>query len=117
MSTNIPNGVTTIGYWAFTGCTGLKKVIVSDIAAWCRIKFSDYYDNNPLYYAHHLYSDEKNEITDLVIPKEVTTIGECAFICCTGLTSVNIPNSVTSIGEYNQEIKGVTNVEIIPVST
>ena len=39
-----------------------------------------------------------------------------AFYYCRGLTSVTIPNSVTSIGEYNQEIKGETNVEIIPVS-
>ena len=32
------------------------------------------------------------------------------------IASVTIPDSVTSIGEYNQEIKGETNVEIIPVS-
>ena len=47
----------------------------------------------------------------------VTSIGSYAFISCWGLTSITIPNSVTSIGEYNQEIKGETNVEIIPVST
>ena len=46
----------------------------------------------------------------------VTTIGEIAFSGCSELTSVIIPNSVTTIGEYNQEIKGKTNVEIIPVS-
>ena len=40
----------------------------------------------------------------------------CKYKDCTSLTSVTIPNSVTSIGEYNQEIKGKTNVEIIPVS-
>ena len=28
----------------------------------------------------------------------VTSIGDCAFAYCTGLTSVTIPNSVTSIG-------------------
>ena len=30
----------------------------------------------------------------------VTSIGECAFYYCSGLTSVTIPNSVTSIGAY-----------------
>ena len=30
----------------------------------------------------------------------VTTIGDYAFLSCTGMTSVEIPNSITSIGEY-----------------
>ena len=33
----------------------------------------------------------------------------------TGCKTTFIPESVTCIGEYNQEIKGETNVEIIPV--
>lgn len=45
----------------------------------------------------------------------VTRIGENAFNNCTGLTSISIPASVTFTGEYNQEIKGETNVEIISV--
>ena len=45
----------------------------------------------------------------------VTSIGVAAFSLC-GVTTITIPEGVTSIGEYNQEIKSETNVEIIPVS-
>ena len=98
-SVTIPNSVTSIGDYAFNGCSGLKKVIVPnfDIKNWCSIKFGDYYAN-PLFYAHHLYSDKNTEITKLIIPNDVTSIGSYAFNGCSGLTSVTIPNSVTSIG-------------------
>ena len=38
-------------------------------------------------------------LTSITIPNSVTTIGEDAFANCSGLTSINIPNSVTTIGE------------------
>ena len=57
-----------------------------------------------------------NGLTSITIPNSVTSIGNNAFEMCSSLTSITIPNSITSIGEYNQEIKGKTNVEIIPVS-
>ena len=37
-------------------------------------------------------------MTSVTIPNSVTSIGEHAFYECSGLTSVTIPNSVTSIG-------------------
>ncbi|MBR3066244.1 MAG: leucine-rich repeat domain-containing protein [Prevotella sp.] len=94
-SVTIPNSVTSIGNYAFDGCYGLKKVIVKDIAAWCGINFG----SNPLSYAHHLYSDENTEITNLIIPNSVTSIGGSAFSGCSGLTSVTIGSGVTSIGD------------------
>ena len=38
-------------------------------------------------------------LTSLTIPSSVTSIGESAFSGCSGLTSLTIPSSVTSIGE------------------
>ena len=46
----------------------------------------------------HLYLNGK-EVTNLVIPNCVTTIGDSAFRNCSGLISITIPNSVTSIGK------------------
>jgi len=134
-SITIPNSVTSIGGSAFYGCDGLKKVIVKDIAAWCGIKFGGSF-SNPLYYAKHIYSDEDTEITNLIIPNSVTSIGNfafsgcsvltsvtigsgvtsigyAAFQYCSGLTSVTIPNSVTSIGDYAFfHCSGLTSVTI-----
>jgi len=104
--------VTSIGSDAFSECSGLKKVIVKDIAAWCGIKFSGFY-SNPLHYAHHLYSDDNTEITNLVIPNSVTSIGDLAFRYCSSLTSVTIPNSVTSIGNSAfTSCSGLTSITI-----
>ena len=109
-SVTIPNSVTSIGDWAFENCRNLTSVHISDISAWCNIKFGDP-DSNPLSYAEHLYMNGK-EITELVIPDGVTTIGDYAFYNCSSLTSVTIPNSVTSIGsfafEYCSSLTSVT---------
>ena len=39
-------------------------------------------------------------LTSVTIPNSVESIGEKAFQGCSGLTSVTIPNSVTSIGQF-----------------
>ncbi len=43
---------------------------------------------------------ERYSLTSVVIPDSVTSIGEHAFSQCASLTSIVIPDSVTSIGEY-----------------
>ena len=110
----IPSSVTSIGSCAFLGCSGLKKVIVTDIAAWCGISFDDNYTSSyPFYYAKHLYSDENTEITDLVIPSFVPSIGSSAFQYCSGLKSVTITEGVTSIGNSAfYGCSGLTSVTI-----
>ena len=106
----IPKSVTSIGSWAFQNCSSLTSVTISDLAAWCRINFGDW--GNPLTAAHHLFLNDE-EVTDLVIPEGVTSIGDAAFSDCYGLTSVTIPSSVTSINIYAFRFcKGLTSVTI-----
>lgn len=83
----------------YSGCNALTKVIIDNLSSWCKISFQeDYYSNNPLYYAKHLYYSDNTEITELVIPEDVTTIGDYSFCGGSFITSVSLPNSVTYIG-------------------
>ncbi len=119
-SITIPGNVTYIDYWAFQGCSGLTSITIpasvtsikeetftdcnnltsvnyeGTLEQWLNISFYGF-DSNPLYYAHHLYIND-SEVTDLVIPEGVTSIGNYAFIGCYGLTSITIPDSVTNVG-------------------
>jgi hypothetical protein len=80
---------------AFYNCDNLASVHISDIAAWCKIAFEKA-TANPLYYTHHLFFDEE-EIRNLVIPEDVSIIGDYSFMLCDSLISVTIPSSVTTI--------------------
>ena len=52
-------------------------------------------------------------LTSVTIPNSVTSIGYSAFEGCSGLTSVTIPNSVTSIGQLAFYLcSGLTSVAI-----
>ena len=88
----MPVSVTSISNNAFSSCSGLEKVIVKDIASWCRINFTSSL-SNPLYYAKHMYSDEDTEITELIITNKVSRIGDYAFYNADNLSKIYIlPN-------------------------
>ena len=94
-SITIPESVTSIGSAAFSYCEGLTKAEFSSIESLCNIKFHSS-SSNPLYYAQHLYIDDK-EVTDLVIPETISYIRENTFVNCKGLNSVVIPDSGITI--------------------
>ena len=93
----IPDGVTNIENYAFSGCTGLKSVTIPNSVTSI---------GNYAFY-------QCSGLTSVTIGNSVTSIGEWAFSGCSGLTSVTIPNSVTSIGRYAfYNCSGLTSVTI-----
>ena len=79
---SIPNSVTSIGYYAFWGCTNLRNIKIPNNVE----SIGDYAFYNC------------TSLTSVTIPNSVTSIGNDAFYGCSSLTSVTIPDSVTSIG-------------------
>ena len=78
----IPDYVTSIGSYAFYGCSSLTSVTIPDSVT--SIGYSAF--------------DGCSDLTSVTIGEGVTSIGSGAFWNCSGLTSVTIPDSVTSIG-------------------
>ena len=115
-SVTIGNSVTSIGGNAFEGCSGLTSVHISDLTAWCKIYFFVAVNNppesNPLRYAHHLYLNG-TEITDLEIPNSVTSIGQYAFYGCSGLTTIKIPTTVALGDIGNSAFHDCDNLKLV----
>ena len=92
-SVYIPSTVTDIGEEAFMGCTGLERVEIPNLDAWCHIIFADP-TSNPLYYADHLFV-EGEELTDLELDwgvDYVPSFNEYSFAGFKGLKSITIRN-------------------------
>jgi hypothetical protein len=92
----IANGVNSIGWYAFEGCTGLTSVTVPGSVG------------SIGYYAFRYCS----ALTSITVPDGVLSIGNQAFRG-SGLTSVDIPGSVTTIGNFAfRSCTGLTAINV-----
>ena len=115
VSITIPASITEIAYDAFNGCNNLEAIYITDIAAWCSIRFASYSpepQSNPLYYAGNLYLNG-NLLTELVIPSGVTSIVDYAFYGCNSITNIIISEGVVGIGDY--AFSGCSNLQSITI--
>ena len=96
-SVTIPGSVTSIGVYAFDSCASLISVTIPDGVTSIGDSAFDYCTS----------------LTSVTIPGSVTSIGDSVFYHCTSLASVTIPDSVTSIGRYAfAYCKSLTSVAI-----
>lgn len=105
-SVSIGNGVTYIGVEAFRDCNALASVVIgSSVTEIQTSVFQGCTGLRQITLAEGLLAVgggwfQSLPITSVIIPDSVTSIGGYAFANCSGLTSVTIPNRLTTIGEY-----------------
>ena len=104
-STVIPNGVTSIGQYAFAICTGLTSIdIPNSVVSIGYYAFSGCTGLTTIEFPNSVASIEAHAftgcegLTSISLPNSLKNIGDGAFSICSGLTSIDIPGSVTSIG-------------------
>ena len=96
-SVSLPNTLTAIGSYAFSGCTSLTDITLP--ASLTAIGSSAFYGCTGL--------------TSIELPASLTSIGSSVFYGCTGLTSIELPASLTSIGSSAfYGCTGLTSIEL-----
>ena len=123
-NTTIGNSVSSIGEYAFEGCSGLTSVTFNaekctEMGSYNYPVFRDCTNLKSLTIGNKVTTipdyafKDCSGLTSVTIPNSVTSTGDCVFSGCTGLTTMTIPNSVTTIGYSAFSVcSGLTSVTI-----
>ncbi len=95
----ISDSVMSIGALAFEHCSSLKELYVNDLESWLNVDLKSNY-SHPLSSAGGKIYINNVLVTEITIPDTVSSIGDYAFVGCNNLTGVTIPKGITSIGEH-----------------
>ena len=107
-SVAIPNTVTKIEYWAFEYCQNLRNIDIPDSVesieheAFDNTAWYDSQEDGVVYAGKVLYKykGEAPEGTAITVDDGTKGIAENAFAFQYGIKEVNLPNTVTNIGEF-----------------
>lgn len=82
----IPEGITSIGDYAFQNCTALKEVTIPESVAGAELGKYAFY--------------ECEALEEVTLPSKLTKIRGCCFLGCVDLKKVTIPEGVILIGGH-----------------
>ena len=103
----IPEGVTTIGNWAFCWCNYLEQVTIPSSVTrigkyafhWCKALTQVVIPSSVTHIEDHAFHNCTN-LEQVTISSGVTSIGYAAFAWCNALVKLTIPESTTSIEDW-----------------
>ena len=96
---NFAKSMTTIGAKAFQNCTALTELVIPE----------------GITTIGHYAFENCTKLSDVTFPETLTSIGQNAFNGCSALTEITLPDSITSIDYRAFCGTGLTSIEI-PVS-
>lgn len=118
-SVSLPESLTLIDSYTFSGCTSLEAIVMPKVKEICTGAFSDCTSLKTIVFSDNLTTvegrtfDSCSSLETVVIPNSLTVVGNYMFSNCTKLKNVVLHDNITSIG--NSAFEGCTSLEHIDI--